>query len=103
MVQNKQTEESEPKETTETDIDVQTHSFTYSRVHKNTKEGRQLWHKQLISALKRQRQADLCEFEVSLVYRASSRTASKAIEKPCLEKQKQNKTKQQKNLLTWKS
>ena len=29
----------------------------------------------LISALGRQRQADLCEFEVSLVYRVSSRTA----------------------------
>ena len=29
----------------------------------------------LIPALQRQRQADLCEFEVSLVYRVSSRTA----------------------------
>ena len=34
----------------------------------------------------RQRQADLCEFEASLVYRASSRTGSKATEKPCLDK-----------------
>ena len=34
-----------------------------------------------------QRQADLCEFKVNLVYRASSRTGSKAIEKPCLAKQ----------------
>ena len=38
----------------------------------------------LIPALRRQRQADLCEFEASLVYRVSSRTASKATEKPCL-------------------
>jgi hypothetical protein len=29
----------------------------------------------LIPALRRQRQADLCDFEASLVYRASSRTA----------------------------
>ena len=28
----------------------------------------------LIPALRRQKQADLCEFEASLVYRASSRT-----------------------------
>ena len=30
----------------------------------------------LIPALRRQRHADLCEFEVNLVYRASSRTAN---------------------------
>ena len=29
----------------------------------------------LIPALRRQRQVDLCEFEASLVYRVSSRTA----------------------------
>ena len=41
----------------------------------------------------RQKQADLHEFEASLVYRASSRTGSKAIEKPCLAKQtKKHKT-----------
>jgi hypothetical protein len=34
-----------------------------------------------------QRQADLCEFEASLVYRAGSRTA-RDTEKPCLEKPK---------------
>ena len=38
----------------------------------------------LIPALGRQSQADLCEFEASLVYRASSRTGSKTTEKPCL-------------------
>ena len=40
----------------------------------------------LISALVKQRQKDLCEFEVSLVYRLSSRTVTKATVKPCLEK-----------------
>ena len=32
----------------------------------------------LIPALRRQRQVDVCESEASLVYRASSRTGSKA-------------------------
>ena len=40
------------------------------------------WLTPLIPALGRQRQMDLCEFEASLVYRASSRTGSKATEKP---------------------
>ena len=35
------------------------------------------WHTPLIPALGRQRLADLCEFEVSLVYRGSYRTAQK--------------------------
>ena len=39
----------------------------------------------VISALGRPKQVDLCEFKASLVYRASSRTSSKATEKPCLE------------------
>ena len=34
---------------------------------------------------------DLCEFEASLVYRASARTGSKATEKPCLEKPKRRR------------
>ncbi len=51
------------------------------------------WRMLLIPALGRQRQADLCEFETCLVYRASSRTGSKATEKPCLEKQKKKQTK----------
>ena len=36
---------------------------------------RQGWHVPLIPVLGRQRQEDICEFEVSLVYRVSSRTA----------------------------
>ena len=47
----------------------------------------------LIPALWRQRQVDLCEFEASLVYRASSRTNSKATEKPRVEKIKRKKKK----------
>ena len=45
----------------------------------------------LITALRRQRQEDLCEFEASLIYRVSSRTGSRATEEPCLEKIKKNK------------
>ena len=44
-----------------------------------------------VPSLGRQRQADLCEFEASLVYKASSRTGPKAIEKPRLEKNKTSK------------
>ena len=35
-------------------------------------------------------ETDLCEFKASLVYSASSRTGSKATEKPCLKKPKTN-------------
>jgi hypothetical protein len=45
----------------------------------------------LIPALRRKRQVNLCEFDKSLVYRVSSRTAS--AEKPCPEKPKTTKTK----------
>ena len=47
--------------------------------------------------LRRQRQGDPCEFEASLVYRVSSRTARATQRNPVLKKQtgkKQNKTKQ---------
>ena len=42
-----------------------------------------------------QRQADHCEFEATLAYRASSRTGPKATEKPFLKKTK-NKNKRKK-------
>ena len=43
----------------------------------------------LILALRMQRQADLCEFEASLVYKGSSRIVKDCyIEKPCLGKTK---------------
>ena len=50
------------------------------------------WCTPLIPALGRQRQEDLREFETSLVYRASSRTGSKAKRNP-VSKNKTNKQK----------
>ena len=47
----------------------------------------------LIPTPRTQRQVDFCEFEASLVYRASFRTGSKATEKPCLEKLKKKERK----------
>ena len=45
----------------------------------------------LVPALRRQRQADLCELEASLVYGMSSRTGSKATQwNPATEKQTNN-------------
>ena len=51
------------------------------------------WHTPLIPSLGRQRQADLCAFETSLVYRVSSRTGSKATQRNLVS---ENKTKQNK-------
>lgn len=53
----------------------------------------------LIPTLGRQKQAELWEFKVSLVYEASSKTGSKAAEKPSLEKKQKTKTKMSE--LTW--
>ena len=47
------------------------------------------WCTPLIPALGRQRQADLCEFETTLVYRASTKTGSKAIQINPVSKNKQ--------------
>ena len=50
----------------------------------------------LIPAVRRQRQVDVCEFEASLVYRVSSRTARATERNPVLKKKtkpNQNKTK----------
>ena len=48
---------------------------------KSTGSAKWWWHMPLISALRRQRQEDLCEFKARVVYRESSRTDSIA-EKP---------------------
>jgi hypothetical protein len=47
----------------------------------------------LMLALRRQRQAGLCEFKASLVYRLSSRIARNIQRKPCLENQAKAKHK----------
>ena len=51
----------------------------------------------LIPALRKQRQADLCELEASLVYRASAGTGSKATEKLWMKKIKNRKPNQNNN------
>ena len=48
----------------------------------------QQWHTPLSPALGSQRQADLCEFKASLVYRMSSRTARATQRNPVLKNQK---------------
>jgi hypothetical protein len=57
------------------------------------------WHVPLIPALGKQKQAELCEFKASLVYRMRSRTAKehREILTQRKEKTKQNKTKQKSN------
>jgi hypothetical protein len=47
----------------------------------------------LVPALGRQRQEDLCEFEASLVYRVSPRTARATQRNPVLGVRKASKTK----------
>jgi hypothetical protein len=42
------------------------------------------------TALRRSRQADLCEFEASLVYRESSKIVKATQKTPCLEKNNNN-------------
>ena len=56
------------------------------------------WHTPLIPANRRQRQADLCEFEASLVSRANARKGSKKLHRETLSpKNKTNKQKTQIN------
>ena len=54
----------------------------------------QWWSMTLIPALRRQRQAHLCEFKASLLYRASTRTARATLRNP-VSKTKQNKNKKE--------
>jgi hypothetical protein len=42
--------------------------------------------------LRRQREVDCCKIKVSLVYKAGSRTAKAATEKPCIKKSETNET-----------
>ena len=63
---------------------------------KNKVSSRAVWHTPLTPALERQRQADLCEFEGSLVYRVSSRTVRASQRNPVLRKPT-NKQKHLKN------
>jgi hypothetical protein len=66
-------------------------SLMTSNMHlKMNKEAGRWWCIPLTPALERQRQVDLCEFEASLVYRVSSRTARATQRNPAKET-KQNK------------
>jgi hypothetical protein len=55
---------------------------------------KRLWHTSLIPALGRQRQAELCELEASLIYRVISKTARATqrnpSEKPTRKKEKKD-------------
>ena len=61
-----------------------------SQREKKWRLDRGMWHTSLISALGRQ-QADFCEFEASLVYRVSSRTARNTQRNPVSKSQKKKK------------
>lgn len=65
-------------------------TFIYCSINTKSGAGR-WWLTPLIPALERLRQADLREFEASLVSTVSSRTAPKAVGKHCLVKLKKKK------------
>ena len=52
---------------------------------------RRWWRAPLMPTLRGQRQADLCEFEASLVYRVSSRTARAVTQRNLVLKKKKRK------------
>ena len=66
----------------------QPHKSVLKTKNKQTARLRQYTH--LILALRRQKQADFCESEASLIYRVSSRTA-RAIQRNLVPKRKTNK------------
>ena len=49
------------------------------------------WYMPLVTVLRRQRYADLCGFEASLVYKNEFQDSQSYTEKPCLEKKKKEK------------
>ena len=63
---------------------------------KRSKLAGQWYHTPLIPALGRQKLADLCEFEASLVYRSSSRTARATLRNLILKRKKKEQNKKQK-------
>ena len=50
----------------------------------------------LIPVLRRQRQANLCEFEASLVYKSKFQDRLQSFEKPCFKKPKKKKEQEKK-------
>ena len=60
-------------------------------VYKKQWGSRTWWHRSLVPALRRQRQTDLCEFEASLAYKVSSRTARTVTQKNLVSKKKKIK------------
>jgi hypothetical protein len=55
-------------------MDKENTAYIHSGISKEFLSRSGWWHMALIPALLQQRQADLCEFEASLIYRVSFRT-----------------------------